>query len=100
MDALKNLFLAAIGGTTLSYEKAEEILKQLVDKGKLSVTEGQALGQDLKRRVKGENRAHDATLETAIAENTQLMQRNLEALTARVDVLAAEIEALKASADQ
>lgn len=100
MDALKNLFLAAVGGTTLTYEKADETLKQLVEKGKLSVAEGQALGEDLKRRVKGENHSIDATVEETLVENTQLMQRNFEALSARVDELTAEVENLKATLNQ
>lgn len=99
MDPLKNLFLAAVGGTTLTYEKADETLKQLVEKGKLSVADGQSLSEDLKRRVKGEDKALDPVFEDTIAENTQLIQRNLEALAERVNKLQTEIDQLKGTTD-
>lgn len=99
MDPLKNLFLAAVGGTTLTYEKADETLKQLVEKGKLSVADGQSLSEDLKRRVKGEDKASDPVFEDTIAENTQLIQRNLEALAERVNKLQTEIDQLKGTTD-
>ena len=48
----KNLFTAMIGATTITYEKANEIIKVLVEKGKVTIEEGKELSEELKREFK------------------------------------------------
>ena len=48
----KNLFLAGVGAAALTYEKASEVVYQLVNKGKLTVEEGKELSEELKKNVK------------------------------------------------
>lgn len=48
----KNLFLAGVGAAALTYEKATDVISQLVQRGKLSVDEGKELSEELKRNVK------------------------------------------------
>ncbi|WP_315079161.1 phasin family protein [uncultured Clostridium sp.] len=48
----KNLFVAMVGATTMTYEKANEIVSTLVEKGKVTIEEGKELSEELKREVK------------------------------------------------
>lgn len=54
----KNIFLAGVGAAALTYEKATEVISQLVERGKLTLEEGRELSEELKRDVK--NTANDA----------------------------------------
>ncbi|SFC68222.1 phasin family protein [Clostridium uliginosum] len=48
----KNLFVAMVGATTMTYEKANEVINNLVEKGKVTIEEGKELSEELKREVK------------------------------------------------
>lgn len=50
MNDVKNVFLAGIGAAAATYEKAESLVKQFVEKGKLTVDEGKELSVELKRK--------------------------------------------------
>jgi len=50
-DLLKNIFFAGIGSLALSYEKADELVKDLVNRGKITVEQGKQLNEELKRVV-------------------------------------------------
>ncbi len=49
---LKKIVLAGIGATAVTVEKSQEILKDLVDKGELTVEQGKVLNEELKHSVK------------------------------------------------
>ena len=49
---LKNLFLAGIGSAAYTYEKAANLIDDMVTKGKLTINEGKELSEELKRNVK------------------------------------------------
>lgn len=51
-DGLKKIFLAGVGAMALTYEKADELLGEMVEKGEITVEQGKALNQELKRTVK------------------------------------------------
>lgn len=51
-DLLKKVFFAGVGTIALTYEKANELVKDLVEKGKITVEQGQQLNEELKRVVK------------------------------------------------
>ncbi len=36
----RNLFIAMVGATTMTYEKANEVVNTLVEKGKVTIEEG------------------------------------------------------------
>ena len=57
MTDLKKVLLAGIGLTSMTLEKADAFVKDLVEKGRLSVDEGKELQQELKR--KGESEAKE-----------------------------------------
>lgn len=52
MDELKKLLLTAVGAAAISMEKAEDALKELMEKGSLTVKEGKELQEELRRRRK------------------------------------------------
>ncbi len=51
-NGLKKIVLAGIGATAVTVEKSQEILKDLVDKGELTVEQGKVLNEELKHSVK------------------------------------------------
>ena len=48
--SLKNLLLAGIGSVSYSYEKGEEIVKSLIERGEITVNQGKQLNEELKRK--------------------------------------------------
>lgn len=50
-SGLKTLLLAGIGAAAITVDKSQEILKDLVDRGELTVEQGKALNQELKRKI-------------------------------------------------
>ena len=50
-DLLKKVFFAGVGSMALTYEKANELVKNLVEKGKITVEQGKQLNEELKRVV-------------------------------------------------
>ena len=90
MNPIKNLFLAAIGGTRLSYEKADELIKSLIEKGQISVAEGKSLSEDIQRVAKG----HTESTTSSDALDKTLFERIL-ALQGQVENLTQEVQALK-----
>jgi polyhydroxyalkanoate synthesis regulator phasin len=49
---LKNLLLAGIGTVAYSYEKALDIIDELVKKGELTFAQGKQFNEELKRTVR------------------------------------------------
>ncbi|WP_027626466.1 phasin family protein [Clostridium lundense] len=52
LNELKNIFLAGVGSAAYTYEKAAQLVDEMVQKGKLTVEEGKDLSEELKRTVK------------------------------------------------
>lgn len=50
-DELKNILLAGIGSAAYTYEKANKLIDNMVEKGKLTIDEGKDLSQELKRTI-------------------------------------------------
>lgn len=57
MDELKKVLLAGIGLTSMTIDKADYFVKELVEKGRLTIDEGKELQQELKRKSEGEAQA-------------------------------------------
>jgi hypothetical protein len=56
MDELKKVLLAGIGLTSMTLEKADAFVKEMVAKGRLTVEEGKELQSELKRKGQEEVR--------------------------------------------
>lgn len=89
MNPIKNLFLAAVGGTRLTYEKADEVLKSLIEKGQISVAEGKSLSEDIQRVAKGhvEGTSTNDPLDKTLSERILALQTQVENLTNEVQTL-------------
>lgn len=48
--SLKNLLLAGIGTVSYSCERGEEIVKDLIERGEITVSQGKQLNEELKRQ--------------------------------------------------
>lgn len=55
-DELKNIFLAGIGSAAYTYEKASNLVDNLVAKGKITVNDGKELSEELKRNLKDKSK--------------------------------------------
>ncbi|MDP4179228.1 MAG: hypothetical protein Q8900_12920 [Bacillota bacterium] len=52
INEFKKILLAGLGAAAYTYEKSENLIKELIEKGKLSIEEGKELSEELKRNVK------------------------------------------------
>jgi poly(hydroxyalkanoate) granule-associated protein len=52
-NELKKVMLAGVGAVATTYEKANEIVEEMVEKGKITVDEGKELSEELMRDFKG-----------------------------------------------
>ena len=50
--SFKNIFLAGVGATAYSFEKAQELVDDLVKKGELTVQQGKVVNEELKHNIK------------------------------------------------
>lgn len=56
INQFKNIILAGIGSAAYTYEKASDLINEMVEKGKLTVGEGKELSEELKRTVETEKK--------------------------------------------
>lgn len=96
MDELKKVLLAGIGLTAMTYDKAEQFVKDLIEKGRLTIDEGKELQSELKRKSQAE--AEDFI--DQIKEKTHSLQYatkdDLSRLEGKLDALLEELSQTKA----
>ncbi|WDV45960.1 hypothetical protein PV797_21145 [Clostridiaceae bacterium M8S5] len=51
MISLKNILLAGIGSVAYTYEKAAELVEEMVKKGEITVKQGKDLTDELKKKT-------------------------------------------------
>ncbi len=88
---LRKLLLAGIGSVASTYEKAEEIVGELVKKGEIAVNEGKELNEELKRQT-DKYRAEDGkfniqSLKDALADLNLATKQDINDLKERVEKL-------------
>lgn len=88
MDELKKVLLAGIGLTSMTIDKADDFVKELVEKGRLTIDEGKELQQELKRKSEGEaqailNKVNEKTqnVQYATKEDMARLEDKLDKLT-------------------
>ena len=88
---LKNLLLTGIGTIAATYEKAEDIVGELVQKGELTVKSGKELNEELKKKVesyKSEDLPRSAErLKAALAGMNLATKNDIDELKQRIDRL-------------
>lgn len=99
LDTLKDVLLAGVGGTALSIEKADEVIKNLVEKGKLSVEEGKNLSGELIQKAKDStpsmNRLNKEELQAALIELNVAQQQDIASLESQIQTLRSEVNSIK-----
>ena len=87
MDELKKVLLAGIGLTAMTYDKAAKFVKELIDKGRLTLDEGKELQSELKRKSQeeakdllGQIKEKSQSLQYATKEDLQRLEGKLDAL--------------------
>ena len=87
MNDLKKVLLAGIGLTAMTVDKADSFVKELVEKGRLTVEEGKELEQELKRQSKEEAQeflnkldVKKSSVEYATKEDVKRLEEKLDAL--------------------
>lgn len=87
MNDLKKVLLAGIGLTAMTVDKADSFVKELVEKGRLTVEEGKELKQELKRQSKEEAQellnkldAKKSSVEYATKDDVKRLEEKLDAL--------------------
>lgn len=73
----------------LRYDKADEVLKSLIEKGQISVAEGKSLSEDIQRVAKGHAKGSNASdpLDQTLSERILALQTQVENLTQEVQSL-------------
>ena len=89
---LKDLFLAVVGGTAMTYDRAQEVVDQMIERGKVSVKEGKELTEVLKRTIKREPSgvAEDVNADTRLMEEIIGLRKDINDLSQRVEALEAQ----------
>lgn len=94
MDEIKKLMLAAIGGAYLTYEKAQEVIDNLEEKGKISVDEGKRLKEELIQKKDGHKK--DALsrdeMEAQLIEMSAAHRKDIDELEKKVEDLTRKVE--------
>ena len=68
-ESIRKLLLAGIGAAAITKEKGEEVLRELVKKGELTVEQGKVLNEELKHNIKDAIR-ENVTLHVVTPEQT------------------------------
>ena len=88
--SIKNIILAGIGSIAKSYEKAEDIIGEMVSKGELTLKQGKELNEELKIKLKNKRENENMTsekLKGIISELNLVTKSDLEHINERLDVL-------------
>ena len=63
--SFKNIFFEGVGATAYSFEKAQELVDDLVKKGELTVQQGKVVNEELKHNMSEKLRAAADSIENA-----------------------------------
>ena len=88
-DMLKKVFLAGIGTLALTYEKANEMVGTLVDKGKITMEQGKELNEELKRVINNKEATKNdkSDLKEVLKELNLVTKEDISSLEQRISDL-------------
>ena len=87
MEELKKVLLAGIGLTSMTLEKADAFVKELVEKGRLTVDEGKELQSELKRRSEDEAKEFLTDLDRKTKPIQYATKEDVSRLEGKIDAL-------------
>lgn len=91
--SMKNILLAGIGAVYQTYEKAEEVLNEMVKKGQLTVNQAKELNEELKKKVETSKPSTDKetidadTLKSILKDLNLATKDDIDELKQRIDTL-------------
>ncbi len=88
-DPIRQIFLAGIGALAIGAEKSQQVVEQLVEKGKLTVEEGKEMSKDLTSQV--EDNFDKVRDDIVTAHMKSMTKEQRDEFAARVAELAASI---------
>lgn len=87
MISLKNILLAGIGTAAYTYEKAVDIVDDMVKKGEITIKQGKELTDELKKRsVEGFDNTN-SNLKQTIMNIENMTQNELEEIKKKINEL-------------
>lgn len=87
MEELKKVLLAGIGLTSMTLEKADAFVKELVEKGRFTVDEGKELQSELKRRSEDEAKEFLTDLDRKTKPIQYATKEDVSRLEDKIDAL-------------
>ena len=90
MEELKKIFLAGVGLTSTSVEKAEKLINELVEKGRVTFQECKELQSELTRKVTDKRPIQKSELD----DLGYAKKEDLDEVHAKLDAVSAQLEAL------
>ena len=89
-EELKRIMLAGVGAVAETSEKASALLDHLVEKGEITVEQGKAINEELKRNIKDcikPNEKAVPTVDNVVDDIKDLSKDDLAALKEKLDAL-------------
>ena len=81
-EDMKKIMLAGIGAVATTVEKSQDLVDKLIEKGELTVEQGKAINEELKRKKKSTDLEQKQQTEKATLIIEQLESLNEEELAA------------------
>ncbi len=97
-EKLKDLLLAGVGGAAISVEKADQVVTNLVKKGKLTVEEGKDFSEELIKKAKNSTSmgtVNREELQATLIELNFAQQQDIEVLESQIQSLQSELNELR-----
>jgi len=93
LDAIHKMFLAGVGFASMTKDKIDEHIKELVEKGKLTEKEGREIADDMLKKSKQAKEDFEKQVEKTVQQTLGTLKiaskEDVEKLTARIEKLEA-----------
>ncbi|MCD6393639.1 MAG: phasin family protein [Planctomycetes bacterium] len=94
LDSIHKMFLAGVGFATMTKDKIDEHIKELVEKGKLTEKEGREMADDMLKKSKQAKEDLEKQVEKLVQQTLGTLQipskKEVEELAARIEKLEAK----------
>lgn len=94
--SFKNIFLAGVGATAYSFEKAQELVDDLVKKGELTVQQGKVVNEELKHNMSEKLRSAADSIENAGKKAGEFVSDVADELSDKAEDLLDKVEEMSA----
>ena len=86
-DLFKKILLAGIGTLSLTYEKANALVKELIEKGQITVEQGKQINEELKRVMDNKESSVEDRIKEYVNSLNIPTKEDIEKLKRRIEVL-------------